>query len=388
MKLPKNWRWIALGIAGVALLALLLRPSALPVETAEVRRDSLSTLIVEEAHTRARDLYVVAAPVAGRLSRPLVEAGESVTRGALLATITPAALDARSEAAAVAELSAAEARRAQAAAMLADAVAAHELAERDHARSELLFAEGARSRSENERAALLDASARALREERAAALRAAEAAVALARAALMGRVGGSEAGSAIEIRAPRAGLVLRVIEASARTVLAGTPVVEIADPAGLEIVIELLTEDALRVPPGAAVTLTRWGRDSTLRARVRLVEPAAFTKISALGVEEQRVNVVAELIDRPAALGTGYRLQAQIAIWSGTDVLVAASAALFRRDGDWHAFVVVDGRAHLRRLRIGHRGTDQTEILEGLVAGEHVIVYPSDLVEDGGRVSN
>lgn len=390
MKISRRGRWILGGGVVIALVALSMRPAVIQVESAAVRRDSLSEVIAEEGRTRARDRYVIASPITGSLARPRIEAGARVARGGVLATVTPAPMDARDEAGTRAAYRQAEARLEQARAGVANADAAYALADRELARHRALFEEGAVSHTELERSERAMQNALAARSGERAALVAAQAAVDGAQAALIGvssAANSVEGGrGAIEIRAPSAGTVLRVLQQSERLVVAGTPLFEIADPAGLEVVVELLTEEAMRVPVGAPMRLTGWGGDSALSARVRLVEPAAFTKVSALGVEEQRVNVVGDLAERPKGLGTGYRLQADIVTWAGENVLVAPMTALFRRNAGWYAFVIVDGRARLRALRVGHRGIDYAEILEGLAVEDQVILFPSDLIADGVRV--
>jgi HlyD family secretion protein len=213
-----------------------------------------------------------------------------------------------------------------------------------------------------------------------------------ARAALLVG-GGGEAGvpagspAVIDVLAPTAGRVLRVYEESARVVAVGSPLLEIGEPADLEIVIDVLSADAVKIRPGAEMRLEAWGGDEALRARVRRVEPSGFTKLSALGVEEQRVNVIGDFVDPPGALGDGYRLEARIVVWSAADVLRAPASAIFRRAGDWHVFAAADGRAVLRRVEIGHRGADAVEILGGLEEGERLVLHPTDRIADGVRIA-
>jgi HlyD family secretion protein len=183
------------------------------------------------------------------------------------------------------------------------------------------------------------------------------------------------------------GRVLRVYEESERVVLAGTPLFDIADVGGLEVVVDLLTEQAVQVEPGAALHVTGWGGDETLSGRVRYVEPAAFTEVSALGVEEQRVDVVGDLDAPPQGLGDGFRLDVAIVVWQGTDVLSVPTSALFQRAARWQVFVIEDGRARSRQVEIGRRATALAEVTAGLVEGDRVILYPSDLVDDGVRVT-
>jgi HlyD family secretion protein len=180
--------------------------------------------------------------------------------------------------------------------------------------------------------------------------------------------------------------VLRVLEPSERVVPAGAPLVEVGNPGGLEVVVDVLSQDAARIAPGNPVTLTDWGGDSALAGRVRLVETAAFTKVSALGVEEQRVNVVADLDAPPAALGVGYRVEARIVTSAGAGMLQVPASALFRQGDTWHVFRVEGGRARLAPVRLGRRNEQAAEVLDGLAEGDRVVRFPSERVADGTRV--
>ena len=192
------------------------------------------------------------------------------------------------------------------------------------------------------------------------------------------------------VTSPVGGRILRVLQESARVVPGGFPLVEVGDPTDLEVRIEVLSRDGVAIRPGARVMLEQWGGPEPLTARVRLVEPSAFTKISALGVEEQRVYVVADFVDplekRPT-LGDNYRVEARIVIWEKPDALRAPAGALFQRNGVWQAFVAEGGRARLRAVQVGRSNGIETEVLDGLREGDVVIVYPGDKVADGTRVS-
>jgi HlyD family secretion protein len=191
---------------------------------------------------------------------------------------------------------------------------------------------------------------------------------------------------AVQIRAPAIGRVLRVHEPSQRAVQPGTPLIDIGDQSGLEVVAEVLSTDAIRIRPGQTMLLEGWGGPDTLRATVRTVGPGAFTRISALGVEEQRVEVVGILSSSPAALGDGYSVTARIVVWQGTNELRVAVAALFRREDTWMVFRIEDDRSRIRPLRVGERGTEWAQVLDGLAEGENVVLYPSDRVVDGTLV--
>jgi HlyD family secretion protein len=188
------------------------------------------------------------------------------------------------------------------------------------------------------------------------------------------------------IRAPAGGRVLRLVEECERIVPTGTPVLEVGDPSRLEVVTDLLSTDAVRVRPGDTMVVEDWGGARPLRARVRTVEPSGFTKISALGVEEQRVNVVADLMDEPGPLGDRYRVEVRVVLWGAADVLKAPLSSLIRRGEGWAVMLVQGGRARLRPVTLGHRGEFEVEIVQGLDAGEELIRFPSDLIRDGSRV--
>jgi HlyD family secretion protein len=211
--------------------------------------------------------------------------------------------------------------------------------------------------------------------------------VAAARAALLDADPAGSTGRAVAlVRAPVGGRVLRVHEPSERIVAAGTPLVQLGDAGGLEVVVDVLSTDAVRIQPGAPMRLVEWGGEGAIAARVRLVEPSGFTKVSTLGVEEQRVNVIGDLLDPPAVLGDGYRVEARIVTWAADDVLRVPNSALFRTGGGWSLFVEQEGRARLREVRVGHRGASEAEVLDGLAEGEQVILFPSEQIRDGVRV--
>ncbi len=194
----------------------------------------------------------------------------------------------------------------------------------------------------------------------------------------------------VDVRAPASGRVLRVLQESEGVVQAGAPLLEVGNPDVLELVVDLLTTDAVRVRPGTPVAIQGWGGDRTIAARVRRVEPSAFTKLSALGVEEQRVNVIAAFDDPRedrTALGDAFRIEARLVLWRGDDVLKIPQGAAFRRGDGWAVFRVVSGRARLTPVEIGHRGDTEVEVLGGLDAGAVVVVHPGDRVRDGARVA-
>lgn len=386
--LKRRWILIGLGLlAAVLALALGRSRGGLAVETALVVRDTLRIWVEEEGRTRVRERYVVAAPITGRLARIALREGEPVRTGDLLARLAPAPTDPRETRVARAQLAAAESRRGQVAAQLAQVRAQSEQAAREAARSRELAGAGALSREALERAELEAASARRQLAALQASLRAADADVRAARAALFGADTDGGVTTFREVRAPVAGLVLRVLETDERVVPAGTPLLELGSVAGLEVVVAVLSEDAARIRPGNPAVVEQWGGDEALPGRVRRVEPAAFTRVSALGVEEQRVNVLVDLLRVPPALGAGYRVEARILVWEAGGVLTAPTTALFQQDGRWQVFAVERGRAVLRTVTLGRRGAEAAEVVAGLREGEPVILFPSDLVEDGVRVA-
>jgi HlyD family secretion protein len=371
---------LAVGTAIVVYGAVaLLRSGPVPVETASAARRPLQVTVDEEGETRVRDRYVVAAPVAGRVARITLREGDSVRAGTVLARISPAPLDPRTRQEAAARLDAAEDAQRGTAVGVAQARAAHDQAHRAWERAQRLATDNSISAAEHEQAEL-DEALRA-RELESAEFRAQAAAhdTEVARAALAD-------GQELVIRSPVAARVLRVREPSERVVTAGTPLLEIGDPSRLEIVADFLSTDAVNVARGAPLLVEGWG-GKTLRGRVRLVEPSAFTKVSALGVEEQRVNVIGDFIDAAGTLGDRYRVEIRIILWQGDSVLTVPASALFRHGEGWRVFVVERGRARQRDVVVGHHTSFDAEIVRGLVAGEIVIRHPSDRIAEGVRVA-
>ncbi len=381
-------RWLIAGaiVAVVAIVAIIGRRGGVAVETDVVGMTPLLEIVEEEGRTAVRDSYVVASPVAGRLARLPVNEGDRVGEGDTVALIAPVPEDPRGLGVARARLAATQARQTEMEARVAEAEVRFEQAERDAERRRSLEVTGAVSREEMEQADLAAATAERQLASATSALRAAEAEVESARAALVGANPDRESEVAV-VRSPVSGRVLRIMERSERVVQYGTPILQIGDANELEVIVDVLTEDAVRIEPGNTVYLIEWGGDHAIDGVVRLIEPAAFMKISALGVEEQRVNVIVELPDPPRSLGVAYRVQAQIVTWSSESTLTVPLSALFREGAEWRVFVIEGGRAAYRAVTIGHRGLDRAEVVSGLEDGDRVIVFPSDLVEDGVRVS-
>lgn len=387
-KNPARRKWIgALVIAIVAVLViLLLRPSPVRVETGRAARGLMRVTVDEDGETRAHDRFVVAAPIPGRLLRVELEEGDAVAENAEVAKIEPLPLNQQQREEVLARIEAAEAAKRQADARLAHAREDHAQAGRDLARAEGLAREGVVSAQMLEQARNAEITSRQEWEAAKFSAIAAASEVKVARSGLIGMDAGKTGHKVISLRSPVAGRVLRVFEKSERVVLAGTPVLALGDPSQIEVVTDVLTTDAVNVKPGAPVYLESWGGDRPLRAKVRLVEPAGFTKISALGVEEKRVNVIADFVDPPNGLGDGYRVEARIVTWEGQNVLKIPGSAAFREGEAWSVFVIEEGRAHGKRVEIGHRNQTEVEILQGLTAGQEVILHPSNQLKDGMRV--
>ena len=383
MRTRRVIQWAA-GVGAVAVLAwLFLRPETIEVETTVVRPGTLLVTLDEEGETRVRDRYVVAAPVSGALARITLKAGDSVTAGQPVAALAPAPLDPRASEQASARLDAAMDACRAAEAQVTTARAALAQARRTLLRADSLAISGLMAPEERERAQLAVTS----REQELVAAEARSDAtqheVEVARAAYLGASGRSRV-----VRSPVGGRVLRVVEESERVVPVGAPLIEVGNPHRLEIVADYLSSDAVRIAPGDTALIQGWGDTVGLRAQVRLVEPSGFTKISALGVEEQRVNVIADFLDPPGRLGDRYRVDVRVIVARGEGVLLVPVAALFREQDEWRVFVVEKGRAVKRSVTLGLRGTTQAEVTSGLSVGDVVVRFPGDRVEGGVRVKS
>ena len=386
-------RRILMAAAAVLLIALIgwaMRPHPTPVDVALVTRGRLEVVLDEEGMTRVKERFVVSAPFAARTHRIELDPGDPVRAGTTtlvtLDAADPALLDARSRAEAEARVKAAAEAARGAAANRERLAAQRELAESDRRRMEKLHADGVVS-SETLQAAVVTARAAA------ESLAVAEFAAATATHELeMAQATASHAGprastEAVTILAPVDGVVLRRLRESEGLVAAGEPLLEVGDPSRLEIVADYLSSDAVRIHPGQPARLAQWGGGEPLVGRVRRVEPSGFTKVSALGVEEQRVNIVIDLDDRTATgLGDGYRVESNVVVWQSDDVLKVPSSCLFRAGDAWAVFTVDGGRAHLTPIEVGAQGGVEAQVLSGLGEGQQVVVHPSDAVTDGVRV--
>lgn len=379
-------------IIGAVIYAFQPQPVAVDVQ--EVVQGPMQVTIDEEGETRIRDRFVVSAPVSGRVLRIDLEPGDTVRAGqTVVATLLPAdptPLDFRTRTEARARVNQAEAALGRAVANRSQIVEQLDFAESQLTRYEELLEDGLVSRENYE---TVRAEARTLREALNTAefeVSNAERAVEVAEAALVETGEAADAGTTVTIRAPIDGVVLRRMRESEAVVPMGEPLVEIGDVADIEIVSDLLSADAVRINAGDRVLIEEWGGGTTLDGRVRRVEPSGFTRLSALGVEEQRVNVVIDFVDREQAardLGDGYRVEVRIVIWESENALKVPTGSLFRgTNGEWSVFAVVDGHAEERSVEIGQRNGLEAEVISGLSESEAVITHAGDDVQDGVEV--
>jgi HlyD family secretion protein len=389
------WTPLALVLAGA--LAWLFRPAAVAVDLVAVDRGPLAVSISDEGETRVRDVYSVSAPVPGRMRRVELEVGDEVvadqTVVARIEPSDPSFLDVRSAGEARAAVDAAAAARAHAEAQVRRAEAELEFARAEFARIREL------ARSHTVSANDLDAAQRRARTADAALAEARaerkvhEAEYQVARARLVTPATTRQRAAdrdCVTVYSPVSGTVLRIVTESEGVVPSGAPLVEVGNPEQLEIVVDLLSADAVRVVPGQRVVIEAWGGDQPLSGKVRRVEPFGFTKVSALGIEEQRVNVLIDIQDpreRWQRLGHGYRVEPRIMLWESDSVLRIPLSSLFRQGDRWAVFVERDGRAELRQVDIGRENGLDAEVRSGLEAGERVVLHPGDRVAPGARLT-
>jgi HlyD family secretion protein len=386
---------LVLGAIALAVLAALvawaLQPQPVAVEAAPVTGGAFEQVVRDDGRTRVRDRYVVAAPLAGRVERIRLEVGDPVRQGQTVALLTPTApafLDARTARELQERIGAAEAQLARVKAETAKVLAQRDQARADLERQTRLSKEGFVSTTAREQAELaLRTTERALDAARFAE-QAAGHDLGQARAALA-RYKSGDPGARWQVTSPVDGTVLKVVQQSESPVTLGAPLIELADTRSLEAVVDVLSQEAVAIRVGMMARLELGQGLAPLAARVRLVEPAAFTKVSALGVEEQRVNVVLDFVEpleRIETLGDGYRVDAEIVVYERLEAIKAPVAALFR-DGDGWAVFVIDGeRARKRSVKAPRRNATEALIEEGLKPGERVVVYPSDALRDGSRI--
>lgn len=402
----KRWLWIiGLAVVGGVAIFLGMQPQPVPVEAVAVTAGPLKVTVEEEGKTRLRSRYVITAPVSGYMARLQLKAGDIVAAGTVITMLDPprpAVLDARSR-----DEGNARVQRAEVAIGVAQSRIATQTEQVRAAQAELEYWRKQKEREEALRktgdipaarldrtvADLLRAEAAEKEAERALAttrmeVETARAEMASARAALR-QTAGASTGERVPVIAPAVGRVIRVVRESEGVVTPGEPLVEIGDARAIEVVVEVLSADAVRIQPGMKVLLDRWGGPETLEARVRVVEPGGFTKVSALGVEEQRVRVVSDLVspeDQWKALGDGYRVEASFVLWEGQKVRQVPSNTLFRVDDGWAVFAIDGTVAKRKKVLVGHRSGVAAEIVEGLNEGEMVVAHPDETVTDGKTV--
>ena len=387
-------RWLKRGLlaafaAGVvAMVVRAMLPKPVPVDVVSVARGLMVVTVEEDGRARVKDRYVVSAPISGRLARIELDPADEVQQGAVLARLVPVAsplLDKRARARAEAGVSAAKAARRQNTAQIARAKAALDYAKTQAKRSKELAAGGLISREVLEQALLAERTAQAEIDSARFGARVAAHELEMARAALGMMAGGRANEAQMVVPSPVTGRVLKVLKQSEGVVQTGEPLVELGDPKALEIVVDVLTGDAVRIRPGAVAYVERWGGD-VLDARVRVVEPSAFTRLSALGVEEQRVNVIIDVVsprERWALLGDGYRVEARIVVWQSDDAIMVPASAVFRHDAGWAVYRLDGVIARLQPVAIGQRNGVAVQIVDGLEPPARVVVHPSDRVRDG-----
>ncbi len=386
---------IAVGIAGLIAWGFAPRPAG--VDVREVVRGPLSVTVTEEGKTRVIDRYVVSAPIEGYARRIELEVGDAVAAGQELVHLDPlrsATLDPRSQAEAEAGVNAAQAALSAANEAVTAVTAEADRARNEYERMRRLASQGLISQNELDAARAAWRSSEARQRSAEFNVEVSRGQLEVARAALDYAAASPTAGDAhhsVTVAAPVDGRVLKVIRESEGAVRQGGELIEIGDPAALEVQVELLSQDAVKLRPGMPVRLLRWGGPATLQAAVRRIEPTGFTKVSALGVEEQRVVVICDIlspVEDWQSLGDGYRVEAEFVIWEEQDVLQVPTSALFRRGEEWAVFVIRNGRATIEPVELGARSGLAAQVVSGIGEGDQVIIYPGDRVHDGARVQS
>lgn len=381
-----NQRRVAILVVGVGVAASVLAyafwPSPLDVDAARIARGALRVTIDEDGELRAHDRYVITAHITGRLLRVALREGDRVRAGQTVAVLVPSPMTPGESAEQRARVEAAQAAFREATAHVAHARSDLAQARRESARGQAMFDIGAISKQAMEQLRAAESSGQSDFDAARAREKSAEAEVRAAIADL----NALESGHPAELRAPVDAEVLRVDEKSERVVSAGTPVMLLADPSRYEVVVDVLSTDAVKISPGMRVSVEDWGGDTPIEAKVRIVEPAAFTKTSALGVEEQRVRVIADLAGSPGRLNDGYRVRGRIVIWERADALTVPIGALFRCAQQWCVFAVERGRAMQRTVSVGQRNAEAAEVQSGLHEGGLVVTYPPSTLADGDRI--
>lgn len=383
---------LVLAVAGGLAYGFLPRPA--PVDVVTVSKGPLAVTVEEEGKTRVRDRYVISAPMTGFARRIDLDAGDAVKAGQVLAVIEPVrsdALDPRTRAQTAAQVKAASATVAAARENARAATAQAELARQEQERISRLRQSNFVSEQALDRARAEFSRAQAVQQAASHNVNVARFELDMARSALAksDRLLAGGPAETLAIKSPAEARVLRVVHESEGTVQAGEPLLEIGNPEALEAEVEVLSTQAVKIAPGYRVLFDRWGGDNVLQGSVRVVEPTGFTKVSALGVEEQRVRVIVDFTSPRAEwqrLGDGYRIEARFVVWEGDNVLQVPASALFRHNNGWAVFVVEGRHARLRPVEIGQRAGLVAQIVAGLKVGERVINHPDDRIRDGVRI--
>lgn len=394
MKIPKHSGLIGLGVVSVIALVFGFLPQARWVDVATVTNGALQVAVEEEGKTRVIDRYVISAPVAGFARRIELEVGDAIKQGQVLLDLDPLrphVLDARSRAEAKARVAASKAAL-QAAKQNAHAAKADaELSQIDYLRIKDLRKSFQVSEEQEDQAAAKARASKATQRSAEFAVEVARHELEAAQTALLYSAAkqSDKAAEHVDITAPINGSVLKVYRDSEGVVAAGQPLIEVGNPKALEVEVDVLSADAIKIKPAMRVVFERWGGEQALEGRVRLIEPVGFTKVSALGVEEQRVLVITDITSDPKQwqrLGDGYRVEAKFILWEADNVLRIPVSALFRYRDGWAVFVRNNGRAQRRLIQVGQRNGLTAQVLDGLAEGETVIIYPDDTIDDGRRV--
>ena len=393
--MKKKIAWMVGGLIVLALLVWAFMPRATEVEVASVTQGRFERSVQEDGKTRLRDRYVVSTPLAGRVARITLRQGDSVERDAMVATLwplVPALLDERARDQQNAHVGALEASVSRAKANVGRAMAALDQARAELKRNEALAKEGFVSPNQNETGRLTvrlrEQELESARQEESGARHELDQSRIALRQYSSGSTGAQQ--RAWQIKAPVSGKILKIQQQSEGIVQAGTPLMELGNPSQLEVVVDVLTEDAAQIRPGTPVQLSNWGGPETLEGRVRLIEPAAFTKVSALGVEEQRVNAVIDITSAPdkrATLGDGFKVDVRVLVQVVESAVKVPVSALFPVGARSALFVVEGGRARQREIEVAARNGVEAWVKTGLAPGTPVIVYPPTALKDGARVT-
>lgn len=392
------WRrrltWLVVLLLIMAALGYGFRPQPKLVDTASASREPMRVSVEEEGKTRVMDRYNVDAPVAGTTCRVELDVGDPVSKGQVLTTLKPLqsqALDPRSRAEAEARVAAAESALHAAEQASTSAAAERDLAKKEFSRLQSLFDKNLISQGQLDQAEMMVRTSRAASRSARFSVEVAGHELEAARTALgyTGADNQADPEANVQVRSPIDGRIIAINQECEGVVAAGQPLLVVGDIRSLEIETDVLSEDAVRIKPGMRVEFHRWGGETPLQGRVRTVEPVGFTKISALGVEEQRVLVISDIMSDPAEwqdLGDGYRVESEFVLWESDDVLQVPASALFRLNDGWALFVMEDGKAARRVVKVGKRNGLSAQILEGIAEGEKVITHPDNTIDDGVAV--